>query len=90
MKSFIQLEYSENSLGLMPCRIKNQKSLPKVDISKDLNLIMPDVESKDNECRSLLALNMGIYNLKNTYKDKKKIKDAVTVKKMNLVCKENV
>lgn len=33
---------------------------------------------------------MNIYCLKNTYKDKRKIKDAVTVKKMNLFSKENV
>lgn len=33
---------------------------------------------------------MSIYHLKNTYKDKRKIKDAVTVKRMKLLCKENV
>lgn len=33
---------------------------------------------------------MNVYCLKNTYKDKRKIKDAVTVKKMNLFSKENV
>jgi hypothetical protein len=33
---------------------------------------------------------MSIYNLKNTYKDKRRIKDAVTVKQVKLFNKENI
>jgi hypothetical protein len=46
MKSYIQLECSENTLSLMPCRIKNIKEL-KYDIPKDLNQIVTESENKN-------------------------------------------
>lgn len=44
-------------------------------------------ESKNYQAKTLSVVNMSVYNLKNTYKDKRKIKDAVTVKQMKLFSK---
>lgn len=90
--SYIQLEQSQNSLGLVPCRLKNKKSLSKPGFPHDLDILIPDTDpiGRKDDKMPLSTINMSIYNLKNTYRDKKKIKDAVTVKKMNLFCKENI
>ena len=52
-----------------------------------MSALFPVSEQKDSEPKVLSVVNMSVYNLKNTYKDKRKIKDAVTVKQMKLFCK---
>jgi hypothetical protein len=91
MKSIIEIECPDSSLGLIPFKNKNSRFLPITDQTKDLNLLLPDPDPKSlPESKILSVVNMSVYNLKNTYKDKRKIKDAVTVKRMKLLCKENV
>ena len=58
----------------------------RMDFSKDLGAMLIDncSNARNSDNNSSLYASLNIYHLKDTYKDKKKIKDAVTVKKMNL------
>ena len=79
------MDNSNSSLGLMP--FKNKKSMPKSESPKDLIIFLPETEQKETELKVLSVVNMSVYSLKNNYKDKRKIKEAVTVKRMKLLCK---
>lgn len=46
MKSIIEVECSESSLGLMPFKNKNTRFLPIAEQAKDLNLLLSDPDPK--------------------------------------------
>lgn len=83
MRSIPQLQTPNYSLTLLVSKTNQHQSLPKADLTKSSG---PD----SCEPKVLSVVNMSVYSLKNTCKDRKKIKDAVTVKRIKLLYKENV
>lgn len=81
-----QLDGLDSSHFSLLGKQKSKESKGRMDFSKNLGSMLIDNYSnmRNPDNNSSLYESLNIYQLKDTYKDKKKIKDAVTVKKMNL------
>ena len=89
---FVYLEYSDEPPKCLPYRLPNKKSPLKSNNLRDLEL-SPSYDTDKSllkhysESRLLTAIDFNLNSLKNTCKDRKKIKDAVMVRKIDLVKK---